>query len=212
MRRPPLCLALLALALPLAAENGAPVHKREVLSKVYTIDKIYKSMEGPYEMQTITLGDKEGKPELLWVKSVHVDIVGEDGKTPARSEFMCHMNIDLDPTKHQALLATPYPASTRLLTLSQGVFEGKVPEGYGYPVVSIEPLIVFTQVLNHNIANPVNVKVRHRVTIEYLRDVELKQPMKPLVNIGASGMVLLSDSNPYKTMPSMGGMPESSAP
>src|SRR5437016_1230871 len=119
MRRMPLLfIALLALALPLAAENGAPLHKKEVLSKVYTIDKIYKSMEGPSEVQQITLGDMANQPELLWVKSIRVDIVGEDGKTPARSEFMCHMNLDLDPAKHQALLGTPYQASTRLLTLS----------------------------------------------------------------------------------------------
>jgi cyclophilin family peptidyl-prolyl cis-trans isomerase len=209
---PILLIILLAVALPLAAENGAPLHKKVVLSKVYTIDKIYKSMEGPSEVQNITLSESGGRPELLWVKSVRVDIVGEDGKTPARSEFMCHMNIDLDPNKHQTLLATPYPASTRLLTLSQGVFEGRVPEGYGYPVVSIEPLIIFTQVLNHNIANPGNVKVRHRVTIEYLRDAELKEPMKPLVNIGASGMTLLTGNDPNKTMPSMGGMTTSSTP
>ncbi|MCU1350110.1 MAG: hypothetical protein JWO56_3140, partial [Acidobacteria bacterium] len=118
MRRFLLLLASLSIAVspfaqatPLAAtENGAPLHRREILSPIYTIDKIYKSMEGPYELQTITL-EPDAKPELLWVKSVHVDIVNEDGKTAAPSEFMCHMNLDLDSSKHQQLLGLPYAPS-----------------------------------------------------------------------------------------------------
>ncbi len=51
--------------------------------------------------------------------------------------------------------------------------------------------------------------MRHRVIIEYLRDAELKEPLKPLVNIGASGMVQLTTNNPYESMPSMGSSPVS---
>ena len=49
--------------------------------------------------------------------------------------------------------------------------------------------------LNHNIEHPNNLKVRHRVTIDYVRDADLTEPMKPLFNVGASGMVQL-DNNP----------------
>jgi cyclophilin family peptidyl-prolyl cis-trans isomerase len=172
-----------------ATENGAPVRSREYLSPVYTVDRIYKSMEGPYQQEPITL-EPDAKPELLWVKSVRVDIVREDGTTPAPSEFMCHMNLDLDSAKHQQLLALPYAPAARIVTLSQGVFNARLPVGYGFPIVSSEPLVVFTQVLNHNLPNPGNQKVRHRVTIEYLKDSEVTTPVKALANMGASGTVL----------------------
>jgi cyclophilin family peptidyl-prolyl cis-trans isomerase len=192
-----------------ATENGAPVRSREYLSPVYTVDKIYKSMEGPYQQEPITL-EPNAKPELLWVKSVRVDIVGEDGKTPAPSEFMCHMNLDLDSAKHQQLLALPYAPAARIVTLSQGVFDARLPAGYGFPIVSSEPLVVFTQVLNHNIQQPNNRKVRHRVTIEYLRDAEVTTAVKPLANMGASGTVLEQPAKDlFKTMDDMPGMDHS---
>jgi cyclophilin family peptidyl-prolyl cis-trans isomerase len=203
-------LAPFAQAAPAATENGAPIRRREFLSPVYTIEKIYKSMEGPYDQQPITI-EPDAKPELLWLKSVRVDIVGEDGKTPAPSEFMCHMNLDLDSSKHQHLLALPYTPATRIVTLSQGVFDAKVPAGYGFPIVSSEPLNVFTQVLNHNVKEPNHRKVRHLVTIEYVRDAELKTPMKALANVGASGLVL-DQPKPdlFKSMDAMPGMDHSS--
>ena len=193
-----------------ATENGAPVRSREYLSPVYTVDKIYKSMEGPYQQEPITL-EPGAQPELLWVKSIRVDIVGEDGKTPAPSEFMCHMNLDLDSAKHQQLLALPYAPAARIVTLSQGVFNARLPLGYGFPIISSEPLNVFTQVLNHNIPNPGNLKVRHRVTIEYLRDAEVKTPVKPLANMGASGTVLEQPKpDLFHNMDGMPGMDHSS--
>jgi len=205
-----LTLAPLLQAAPaVRTENGAPVHVREVLSPIYTIDRIYKSMEGPYQIQSIAL-EPDAKPELLWVKSVHVDIVNEDGKTAAPSEFMCHMNLDLDSSKHQQLLALPYAPSTRIVTLSQGVFDARVPAGFGFPIVSSEPLSVFTQVLNHNIKEPHDRKVRHRVTIEYLRDSEVTSPVKPLANLGASGLVLAQpEPDPFHKMAAMPGMDHS---
>jgi hypothetical protein len=56
-------------------------------------------------------------------------------------------------------------------------------------------LSLFTQVLNHNIEHPDNIKVRHRVTFSYVRDRDLVVPMKPLFNLGVSGLVQL-DNNP----------------
>src|SRR5205085_9760371 len=94
----------------------------------------------------------------------------------------------------------------RLITLSQGMLSAKVPDGYGFPIASNEPLMLFTQVLNLNIEKPNNMKVRHRVTIDYVRDRDLITPMKPLFNVGASGMVQLDD-NPIALATSMGSAP-----
>ena len=70
--------------------------------------------------------------------------------------------------------------------------------------------MLFTQVLNLNIERPNNLKVRHRVTFDYVRDADLNEPMKPLFNLGASGMVQLTN-NPLALTTMMGGAPLPSA-
>ena len=185
-------------AAPLLA--APPIRTQEVLSKVYTIDRKYRSMEGPSSVQRITLGDSS-KAELLWIVGIRTEMVAEDGQTPQLPELMCHVNVDLDPAKHQALFDFARTTSTRLMTLSQGMLEARLPAGFGFPVASNEPLLVFTQVLNHNIEHPEHLKVRHRVTFEYIRDSDAGATMKPLFNVGASGMVQLD--NNANALPSM---------
>jgi hypothetical protein len=189
------------LALLLAA-SIAPSQTYRVLSQTYTIDKKYRSMEGPASVKRITLGDPAKSPELLWITGVRTEMVGEDGATPQLAELMCHVNVDLDPTFHQALFDVKRPVGSRLITLSQGMLSAKVPPGFGFPIASNEPLMLFTQVLNLNIEKPNNIRVRHRVTIDYVRDRDLTAPMKPLYNVGASGMVQL-DNNPIALATSM---------
>jgi cyclophilin family peptidyl-prolyl cis-trans isomerase len=186
--------SLVALgALQLSAAE-LPVVVQQYLSPVYTIDKKYKSMEGPGAIEQVHLGDPQ-HPELLWIIGVHTEMVAADGTSPQLPELMCHVNIDLDPMRHQALFRYKRPSSSRLVTLSQGMLDAELPPGYGFPIASNEPLVVYTQVLNHNIDNPNHLQVRHRLTFEYVRDADLKSPMKPLFNVGASGTVLLQENS-----------------
>ncbi len=175
------------------------IEQQHALSGVYPIVKKYKSMEGPSGVQIIYLGDRS-KPELLWLTAIKTEVVGADGKTLMSPELMCHMNVDIDPPRHKALFNLQrYPAA-RLMTISQGmrvsggVFAARLPDGYGFPVASNEPLYVMTQVLNHNIEHPKNLNVRHRVTFEYVRDSELQKRPIPLFNVPASGMVQMADN------------------
>ena len=140
----------------------------------------------------------------MWIVGIRTEMVGEDGETPQLAELMCHVNVDLDPARHQALFDFGRPVAARLMTLSQGMLSATLPVGFGFPIASNEPLLLFTQVLNHNIEHPDNLKVRHRVTFEYVRDRDLAQPMKPLFNVGASGMVQL-DNNPLALASMMPG-------
>jgi len=191
-------MSLVAFA---AAAAEAPVQTQQFLSPVYTIDKIYRSMEGPGNLDKIYLGDPKN-PELLWVTGVKTEMVGEDGVTPQLPELMCHVNVDLDTAKHAVLFNLHRPVAQRFMTLSQGMLEAKFPAGYGYPLASNEPLTLYTQVLNHNIEHPNNIKVRHRVTFTYIRDRDLVVPLKPLFNLGVSGLVLLDDNpNALPMMP-----------
>ena len=193
------------LALPAAAQG--PIRTQQVLSKVYTIDRIYRSMEGPGSIQRINIGDPD-HPELLWIVGVRTEMVGEDGKTPQLPELMCHVNVDLDTKRHSTLFNLNRLTAPRLVTLSQGMLAARVPSGFGFPIASNEPLTLYTQVLNHNIQHPKNLKVRHRVTFEYIKQGDLTTPIRPLFNIGASGMVLLDD-NPLAlaSMPTAASMP-----
>lgn len=187
VKRASLVVLSLLVCLPLFAET------QQVLSQTYTIDKKYRSMEGPNSVITVHLGDQE-KPEVVWLTGIKTEVVGEDGSAAAPQEMMCHLNVELDAMKHKALFALKRMPSSRLMTLSQGVFEMKLPDGFGFPVASTEPLYLYTQVLNLNLDDPKNMKVRHRVTFTYVRDAALTKPMVALFNAGASGLVQLSDT------------------
>src|ERR1051326_5299135 len=186
VKRTSLVVLSLLVCLPLWADT------QQVLSQTYTIDKKYRSMEGPNSVITVHLGDQD-KPEVVWLTGIKTEVVGEDGSAAAPQEMMCHLNVEIDAMKHKALFALKRMPSSRLMTLSQGVFEMKLPEGFGFPIASTEPLYLYTQVLNLNIDDPKNMKVRHRVTFTYVRDAALKQPMVALFNAGASGLVRLDD-------------------
>lgn len=186
-------LVFLCALPPLVAEQ------KQVLSDVYPIVKKYKSMEGPQGTQTVYLGDRT-QPELVWLTAIRTEVVGADGVTPASPELMCHMNVDINPERHQALFNLKRFPAARLMTISQGMriasgaFEARLPKGFGFPMSSSEPLTVMTQVLNLNLEHPKNLNVRHRVTFEYMRDRDLKERPIPVFNLGASGMVQMTDN------------------
>jgi hypothetical protein len=191
MKRVLAMLACAALTAPLLADS------KQVLSPVYPIDRKYKSMEGPSASQTIYLGDPT-RPELVWITGIRTEVVAEDGHTPALPDLMCHVNVDIDPLMHRMFFNLERMPMARLLTISQGMlnadgaFTARLPRGFGFPFTSSEPLYVMTQVLNLNLEHP-HLRVRHRVTFEYTRDADLKLSLRPLLNLGASAMVVLSD-------------------
>lgn len=184
-----LAWTLVALATSgLAAEPSAPkVHHAEFLSQSYTIDRIYKSMAGPQSVQIIRLWTQD-PPELLWITAYRVVVVGADGASPVSQEYMCHNNLDYEPNVHARLFGQPVGSvSTRLFTVSQGQFTVDLPKGFGLPVMSHEQLVLSTQVLNHN-NKDINIQVRHKVTVDFVRDRELTEPMQALYP--AFGMVV----------------------
>lgn len=154
-----------------------PTRRLEVLSQPYTIDRIYKSMAGPVSQQMVELAPKN-PPQLLWLTAYRVKVVGADGTSPVSQEFMCHNNLDYQTVAHNQLFGGR-ALSSRIFTLSQGQFTVELPEGFGVPVMSNEPLFLSTQVLNHN-RKDINIQVRHKVSIDFVLDKELKAPLKPL--------------------------------
>ena len=165
-------------------------YERVVLSPVYEVEAIYKSMTGPQSTEVIHLESDE-RPELIWITGFEAIMVEPDDERQISQEFMCHTNLDMDPSGHQKLFGDQKITTGRLFTLSQGQYRIDMPKGFGIPVLSTEMLKLNTQVLNLNVADPKGKKVRHKVILRYQRDEELTEPMKPLYVAGAYGLKLL---------------------
>lgn len=189
---------------PLQEVLAAVEQSRTVLSKVYTIDRKYRSMMGPFDAVDLWLGAGDGDAaavspavnptddpadEIVWITGYRADMVAADGATPMPQEFMCHSNLDIDVPAHQSALDADITFSPRLFTLSQGQLEIDFPAGYGIPVRRSEPLRLTTQVLNLNHEAP-DIEVRHRVTVTFVADGDVAGRMKALQPIAAYGLAL----------------------
>lgn len=180
---------------PAAPASEQKTQSAQALSKTYIVDRKYKSMEGPQATQSMTLLNTV-KPELLWVTGFRAVMVGADGESEMSQEFMCHSNLDLNQAMHRRLLGLTRETPNRVFTLSQGQQSIEFPSGFGLPVLSSEPFSLTTQVLNHNIEGK-TFEVRHKVTVDFVREKDLAVPMKPLFQLSANGLVLIEGKDGY---------------
>jgi hypothetical protein len=179
--------ASVACATP--APTASKVETKVVYSDAFTIDTTWASMQGPYRVLKVQLTDSTTH-ELVWVVGYEAAIVDADSREPKSPEFMCHSNVDLDMARHRQIFKWQKYPSRRLFTLSEGQTEVRLPDGFGIPLRSDEPLSVTAQVLNHNYKGA-PVRVRQRVTVHYIRDRGLKQPLVPLYQRGINTLVRL---------------------
>jgi hypothetical protein len=158
-----------------------------LLSQTYKIDKIYQSMMGPYSNQwALHLVDDvkpSQPPQLLWLTGIKTDLVQADGSTPTSREFFCHSNLVFTPEKVSPRRSdgtfTAMP-SGRLFTLIPGRLSINLPEGFGIPIYSDEPLDYFTMSLNLNYKKGTR-NVRCRTAINFMRDdAPAARGIKPL--------------------------------
>jgi len=175
--------------------TNPPSETAVYLSDVHHIDKIYKSMLGPSSVQQALLPESN-PPELLWITGYRVEVVGEDGKTPANQEFLCHNNLDFNVGLHAKRFGWRKAVSPRLFTISQAPFDTILPEGFGIPMMSDEAFSMVSQVLNHN-EKDINEYVRHKVFIDFIRDRDLVKPLKPLFGTSAFVMASLEETEAY---------------
>lgn len=160
-------------------------------SPLLTIHRTYRSMEGPYWIQDVNLGTSR-KSTLLWITGVIVRVVDENLQ-PLPDEYFCHANLDVHPIRHRAEFPASILSTSRLFTLSQGLTEIEFPHGFGIPVMSDEPLSVFTQALNHN-ADNLRLRVRIAVTVRFQSE-KTRTSMTALRVLPAHGLVLTSDAH-----------------
>ena len=166
-----------------------PVETAVVYSDAFTIDTTWASMQGPYRVMQVQLTDSTSH-ELVWVTGYEAAIVDADTREEKSSEFMCHSNVDLDMARHRQIFGWKKYPSRRLFTLSEGQTDVRLPDGFGIPLRSDEPLSVTAQVLNHNYKGPA-VRVRQRVTVHFIRDRTLRRSLVPLYQRGINTLVRL---------------------
>jgi hypothetical protein len=171
------------------ATKPVAVESQVVYSDAFTIDTTWASMQGPYRVLQVQLTDSTSH-ELVWVVGYEAAIVDADSREPKSPEFMCHSNVDLDMARHRQIFGWSKYPSRRLFTLSEGQTEVRLPDGFGIPLRSDEPLSVTAQVLNHNYRGD-PVRVRQRITVHYIRDRALRQPLVPLYQRGINTLVRL---------------------
>lgn len=126
------------------------------------IDKIYRSMDGPYERATI---DPTG---VDWVTGYTTAVVDAGTGELMGDEFFCHSQVQL-------------LNATRLLVTATGIAEVRFPEGFAMPLSRIlagmpeqwRGVTVLGMVLNNHEPN-MNRTANVRARIEYLTDQEAR--------------------------------------
>ena len=166
------------------------VLEKTLISPVYTIDKKYKSMKGPYSVETFRFGytkddevptGESYEEEIIWIVGISADVISEDGNETLPDEFMCHANLDFTSKRQHKLFQNRTRGTyNRIVTLSQGQTDIQLPEGFGIPMLSTTPIQLTTQVLNHNEIENLPINVRQKVTIKYIKDKDLTESLTPL--------------------------------
>jgi hypothetical protein len=146
-------------------------------------------MTGPYGFDDVVLFES-ARPELLWVVGYDTKVINASNEEEQSQEWLCHANLDFEPEDYFEDFPKAPSLSGRMFTLSQGQQSIRFPPGFGMPVSSDLPIQLVTQVLNLN-HQEVDKQVHHVVTIHFVRQSELREPMVPLFQAAAEGFKAL---------------------
>jgi hypothetical protein len=140
-----------------------------LMSNTYRLDKIYRSMEGPYSIQS-DISVPKGEPlPFQWITGLETKVVDATEPKPISQEFFCHSNLTFaergeTPSHYNQRFGGKTHLDWRLFTLVPGRLSIELPEGFGMLVPADVPLDYFTMSLNLNARNePVNVRLRTTV-------------------------------------------------
>ena len=151
-----------------------------LMSDPYRLDKIYRSMEGPWSIQRgIHLGLGE-KSHVQWITGLETEVLDTTGRKPISQEFFCHSNLTFaegsgSPVKYNQEMCGKTHLDWRLFTLVPGRLSIDLPQGFGVPIPTDARLDYVTMSLNLNERDhAVNVQMRTTV-----RSVAGDQPGAP---------------------------------
>ncbi|WP_298896552.1 hypothetical protein [uncultured Psychroserpens sp.] len=165
-------------------------------SPTFVISNIYKSMEGPKSDQYVVIDDT--KEELLFLTSFKTNAVSSDEKRKMSNDFVCHTNFEYRDAEHYNRwnmtnrINSQYP---RITSISNGVEDFELPEGFGFPVFSNERLFINAQALNHNITDS-TFNIKHKIEIGFAKHSQ--KPLIPLQPKTVFMMFPFDPDNPFK--------------
>ena len=166
-------------------QTGDGVWQIELLSAVQTVDRTYKSMQGPLDRRILPiLADQPD--QAIWVTACRVQMVAEDGVTPISDRFTCHTNVDRRPRQGADVVGLNQ-RDDRMFTLSQGQMAVEFPPGFGIPLAADTELEIVMQVLNLT-PLPTPIRIRHRVRLTVVEDRKGTASMVPLYQQGLSAL------------------------
>ncbi len=157
------------------AFNAELLRTKELVSKPFQIDTLYRSMKGPIDEQVFFLADSG---EVVWLTGYSVEVI-DNNDQPIEMGFMCHNNLNLASERNFPWKPQNFDYQNRVFTLTQGVTNISLPQGYAIPIPGEQGLKVMFQALNHNYER-IDTVVRHRITLEYFIDSEIDFELKPV--------------------------------
>jgi len=172
-------------------EDDNYTYRLELTSPTFKIDQVYPSMTGPSSIHSFVILEKK-TPELVWMTGYETSVIDIDNKSTLDEAFLCHNNLDYrvaDYYKYWGINDRINVLIPRLMTITQGVTDINFPDGYGIPLMSDQNLSTATQALNLN-SPGLNIDVKHKVTVDYVKESDANQSIKPLFQ---QSVVLLKD-------------------
>ena len=173
-------------------ELGRQGESYSMISPVFWVDGIYKSMEGPKASNYVRLTENAG---IVFLTSFSVRAMDAQTGKPVSNDFICHTNIDFNDARYynyfglEDRIGKQYP---RMTSLSHGQENFAFPYGYGVPMPANDWLFVTTQTLNHN-RPAIDLKVRHRVDLRYTAN-----KLRPLMSRTAFVRLPYDKRDPFK--------------
>lgn len=136
-------------------------------------------------------------PELVFLTGASVRVVPKDASklSPERAaKLLCRASIRLKspPARHAELLNLPYAVEPNLFVFGPGVSQVRLPEGFGIPLRSNEPLWVSAEWMNEDVYLQAS-EVQLEATVYFSRG-QLLKPLRPMATFG---WALVKGQSPY---------------
>ena len=145
------------------------------------INQIWTSMTGPASIHRFSLMPGVA-PELVWMTGYSTEVVDPTMEEILDEAYLCHNNLDYSVASYYenwGLNDRVGVFTPRLATITQGQGRIQFPKGFGVPLMSNQQMSTATQALNLFEAD-LDIQVRHKISIDYVRRKELDEPFKPL--------------------------------
>lgn len=122
---------------------------------------------------------EEKKRKLYWLKAVKIILTDESDRPLRQPEFFCHFNLDVNPDFRNATFRSAQKCNdARLITLTQGQMEMRMPTGFAIPVASDEVWQLTFQAVNR--FKTLHRRVKQQCTFYFLDDSQLEKPITAL--------------------------------